>query len=293
MTLSGKRSTFRILASACFTLALFLVSVSARADVITIDGTVKSVDAKKRTITVETGSKTLTLDVSSKAKISVDGKTDSLNSLKPGQKVNLSYHDKLEVVLRIERISNPDEIDLFDGKTLKGWKGDTRYWKVENGILVGTCPNDIGLGGSFLATATKYTNFAVTFQYRVVYGNSGFFVRCRTGTGSFQKYDGLQADLGPGITGILSCFNGPTSSPAVAQPDPVQLSKVKSRWIGDGWNEYSIRCNGNDVAVAVNGVTIMSWNDRRLAREGHIAVHLHGKQATKILVRRITLEKLP
>ncbi len=82
-------------------ISLAISTTPAHAEVVTIDGRVKSVDAKKRTITVETGSKTLTLDVSSKAKVSVDGKESNLNSLKAGQKVNLSYHDKLEVVLRI------------------------------------------------------------------------------------------------------------------------------------------------------------------------------------------------
>ena len=26
---------------------------------------------------------------------------------------------------------------IFDGKTLRGWTGDTTYWRVENGNLVG------------------------------------------------------------------------------------------------------------------------------------------------------------
>jgi hypothetical protein len=28
-------------------------------------------------------------------------------------------------------------VDLFDGKTLAGWEGDSTYWRVENGLLVG------------------------------------------------------------------------------------------------------------------------------------------------------------
>ncbi len=80
----------------------------AHAEVVTIEGTVKSVDAKKRTITVETGSKTLTLDISSKAKISVDDKDAPLDTLKPGQKVKLSYHKDLEIVLKIEAGSTSD-----------------------------------------------------------------------------------------------------------------------------------------------------------------------------------------
>jgi len=77
---------------------------AAHAEVITIEGTVKSVDAAKRTITVETEGEEKTLDVSSKAKISVEENDTKLDSLKPDQKVKLSYHDELEIVLKIEGI---------------------------------------------------------------------------------------------------------------------------------------------------------------------------------------------
>jgi hypothetical protein len=100
----------RTLGAVSFLAFVFIVSGlgmnATYADVVTIDGTVKAVDAKTRTITVETGSKTLTLDVSSKAKISVEGKEASLDTLKPGETVKLSYHDKLEVVLKIAVASN-------------------------------------------------------------------------------------------------------------------------------------------------------------------------------------------
>ena len=26
---------------------------------------------------------------------------------------------------------------LFDGKTMNGWQGDTAYWRAENGMIVG------------------------------------------------------------------------------------------------------------------------------------------------------------
>src|SRR5262245_19835791 len=26
---------------------------------------------------------------------------------------------------------------IFDGKTLTGWEGDTKYWRADNGVLVG------------------------------------------------------------------------------------------------------------------------------------------------------------
>ncbi len=92
----------------------------ARAEVITIDGTIKSVDANKRTITVETDGEAKTLDVSSKAKISTEGKDSALDSLKPGQNVKLSYHDELEIVLKIEvgtSIQSPDATKSESSKT--------------------------------------------------------------------------------------------------------------------------------------------------------------------------------
>src|SRR5580692_9588197 len=85
---------WRLLKGCLAVLVVVSLTQKSNADVVTIDGTVKSVEAKKRTITVESGSKTLTLDVSSKAKISVEGKDGSLDLLKPGQTVKVSYHDK-------------------------------------------------------------------------------------------------------------------------------------------------------------------------------------------------------
>ena len=28
-------------------------------------------------------------------------------------------------------------VSIFDGKTLNGWEGDSAYWRVENGSIVG------------------------------------------------------------------------------------------------------------------------------------------------------------
>jgi len=279
----------RFLTSACIALLALLVANAVQAAVITIEGTVKSVDAKKRTISVKTKTKTLDLDVSRKAKVSVKGKTAKLDSLKVGQAVKLDYHDGLEIVLKID--VSPVGV-LFDGSTLNGWDFNSKYWKIADRTLVGTCPAKLGRGGAFIATKVKYKDFSVTFKYRVKHGNSGFFLRCQTDTGSFQKYNGIQADIGPGITGIGSCFHGPVGSPTVASPARIQLLKVERSWEKDGWNDYTVTCIGDDISCDVNGVKIMSWKDRQKPRQGHIAIHLHGVQATTILIKNITISQL-
>src|SRR5688572_3523250 len=43
--------------------------------------------------------------------------------------------------------TEPDDnagfIPIFDGKTLSGWDGDPRYWRVENGEIVGETTPEI------------------------------------------------------------------------------------------------------------------------------------------------------
>ena len=36
-------------------------------------------------------------------------------------------------------VANPENgfVPIFDGKTLKDWEGDPKYWRVEDGALVG------------------------------------------------------------------------------------------------------------------------------------------------------------
>ncbi len=85
-------------------------STPLHAEVKNIEGTIKSVDTAKRTITVETDGKSKSLDLSSKVKITKDGEEESLDSLKSGQQVTISYHDDLEVVLKIDVTTASDGI---------------------------------------------------------------------------------------------------------------------------------------------------------------------------------------
>jgi|GEM_PF-3050538 len=89
-----------ILVAVSAAMAFFMAP--AHAEVVTIEGTLASVDATARTITVEADGERKTLDVSRKVKVSVSGKTAALGTLKSGQSVKLSYHDALEIVLRID-----------------------------------------------------------------------------------------------------------------------------------------------------------------------------------------------
>jgi putative heme-binding domain-containing protein len=71
---------------------------------------------------------------------------------------------------------------LFDGKTLDGWSGDKRYWRVENGLIVGESTERNPLqtntfliysGDNANDKPVEFDNFELRLSYRIYSGNSG------------------------------------------------------------------------------------------------------------------------
>ena len=78
---------------------------------------------------------------------------------------------------------------IFDGKTLNGWKGMEGIWKVEDGALTGqtTVPNQVPFNTFLVWQDGEVDDFELTFDYRIVGGNSGVQVRAYQAPGSKQE----------------------------------------------------------------------------------------------------------
>jgi Domain of Unknown Function (DUF1080) len=136
---------------------------------------------------------------------------------------------------------------LFDGSTLKGWKGEG--YAVENGAIYCT-PK-----GSFLQTEKEYGDFVLDFEFQLTPGaNNGIGLRY-PGSGDaayagmeiqilddrHEKYKGLQTWQYHGsVYGV--------------QPS-TQAEKNALKPTGE-WNRQQILCIGDHVKVILNGVTI-------------------------------------
>ena len=56
-------------------------------------------------------------------------------------------------------------VSLFDGKTFKGWKGDTAStWRIENGMLIGGSLVKKVPNNDFLCTTESYDNFILKLK---------------------------------------------------------------------------------------------------------------------------------
>lgn len=88
------------------TLLALLTAHAFRADVASVQCTIKSVDPTTRSITVAymvgTAEKSITLDVSRKAEITLNGEKADLGALGPGMKATVEYDRALEIVTKIQ-----------------------------------------------------------------------------------------------------------------------------------------------------------------------------------------------
>ena len=69
---------------------------------------------------------------------------------------------------------------IFDGKTLSGWEGDPKYWRVEDGVLVGEItPATVVKSNTFIIwRGGRPRDFELKLDYRITAaGNSGINYR--------------------------------------------------------------------------------------------------------------------
>lgn len=86
---------------------------------------------------------------------------------------------------------------LFDGKTLKGWQGDTTIWSVRDGAISGGSDQRLPFN-TYLIYDKPYANFELRYKYRWLTpeGNSGFQFRSGVADGHYALA-GYQANVVP------------------------------------------------------------------------------------------------
>jgi hypothetical protein len=187
----------------------------------------------------------------------------------------------------------PQTTSLFDGKSLDGWEGDTKVWRVVDGVIVGG-----SLQGNprneFLTSTKSYTNFVLKLEYKLVgtegFINSGVQIRSRRIPQPPNEMRGYQADIGAGFSGCL--YDESRRNKMLVKADPELIKKTEKP--GD-WNSYEIRCEGRRVRLTLNGAQTVDYTeaDESLEQEGLIGLQIHGNCKAEVSFRNITIETLP
>lgn len=223
---------------------------------------------------------------------------------------------------------NDGFVSIFDGKSLNGWEGDSQYWRVENGNIVGEItPDKLLKSNTFLIwRGGAPQDFELKLEFRISNtGNSGINYRSEQITEVPFALKGYQADI-DGMNRYTGqnyeergrttlAYRGQktkiigTDDPKASVKDHVKnnawtkLEVTKS--LGDkdalqnlikadDWNEVHLIVKDNRLQHYVNG-TLMSdvTDDDKINRKmsGLIGVQVHVGPPMKVEYRNIILKQ--
>ncbi len=170
-------------------------------------------------------------------------------------------------------------LQLFDGKTLYGWKPVAETdWHVENGAIVAT-QGSKGL----LRTTSQFDDFQLCFEFRCDdKANSGVFLRTSPKPRD-PTHDCYEFNIAPAInpfpTGSLV---GRKKSAAEIQPREQQ------------WHQVHIIANGNTINATIDQKEVISYVDTKHLGRGYIGLQFNqGKiEFRNIFLRPLNLSQL-
>ncbi|MDD3787822.1 MAG: DUF1080 domain-containing protein [Petrimonas sp.] len=219
---------------------------------------------------------------------------------------------------------------IFDGKTLTGWQGDSTYWRVENGTLVGEItPQTVLKRNSFIIwRGGTPSDFELKLEYRITKdGNSGINYRSEEVPGTPYALKGYQFDIDGNnrYTGQNYEERGRTTlayhgQKVVLNPLPDSLAnlpvsdlvrnnawtqavvtdslgneeELKSHIKDNDWNECHLIVKGNHYQHFVNGVLMSDVTDndtKNRKTSGLIGVQVHVGPPMKVEFRNIRIKK--
>ena len=181
---------------------------------------------------------------------------------------------------------------LFDGKTLKGWEGDLKVFRVEEGAIVGGTMKEKLDHNEFLCTTKEYGDFELRVKFKLTGDptkvNGGVQFRSQRIPNNHEVI-GYQADLGQNYWGSL--YDESRRKKVLAGPNLDELYKVLKR---DDWNDYLIRAEGKHIRLSINGFQTVDYTEPEegIEQRGRICLQIHAGPPSEARYKDISIESL-
>jgi hypothetical protein len=202
--------------------------------------------------------------------------------------------------------------ELFNGKDLTGWDGDSRVWSVEDGAIVGHTKDVPLKNNTFLIwKGGDVKDFKLTLKFKLEGGNSGIQYRSKVIDPTEWIVGGYQADMDGDnkYTGILYEERGrgilanrgeklTITNKGKKEPESFGDADDLAKSIHQNdWNEYVVEANGIHLKHSINGKLMSETIDHdkeHRADSGVLALQVHAKLPMPMTVRfkDIKLEEL-
>jgi len=150
-------------------------------------------------------------------------------------------------------LMEPGFQNLFNGRDLTGWEGDTKGHAVENGAIV--CIED---KGGNLYTKDEYDDYVFRFDFKIgPRGNNGLGIRMPLK--GHPSHDGMELQIideqDPEYKTRLKPYQRHGSVYGVAPAKENDAQKP----VGE-WNSQEVVCDGPNIKVTLNGEVILDVN---------------------------------
>ena len=180
---------------------------------------------------------------------------------------------------------------LFDGKTLDGWDGDPRVWRVDDGAIVGSSDKYSPEHNTYLVYKAPYTDFVLKAEVKLRNGNSG--IQFRGKLLPDWVVHGYQADLSyAGERSAWGNFYEEKGRGRGVMPVPnAGWEKAKNIVRSKDWNQYEIYAKGSHIRLTLNGVVTIETHDDKTS-SGVIGFQLHTGDPMEVRFRGIKIKLL-
>ena len=185
------------------------------------------------------------------------------------------------------------EIQLFDGKTLSGWNGDAKWFRVEDGAIIAGSPSERIPQNQFLCTDATYGDFELSVEAKLVGKGNNAGVQFRTKRiPDDTEVIGYQADIGFVKNGTCwgALYDESRRRKMLAESPDVAMKALRK---GD-WNTLKVIAKGNHIEIFLNGVQTVDYTEKDpgIDNEGVIALQVHSGPPLEVHYRNIKFRTL-
>lgn len=187
-------------------------------------------------------------------------------------------------------------VALFDGVSLKGWDGNPKFWRVEDGAIVGESTPQNPSGNSYIVyRGMEAKDFTLKFEIKVEgSGGSGFQYRSKTGIPWLANIaDNVTANVGPVnlnwmMTGPQADF-WPSSRDWTGQfyseNTPMRILAWRGQVVeGAGLARKELMGNIGDRQALNSVVKMNDWNEYTVIARGGTCMHIVNGQLMAVMV---------
>ena len=194
-----------------------------------------------------------------------------------------------------DKKTEPGFVSIFDGKTLDGWEGNLKMFRVEDGAIVAGTQETRIPNNEFLCTKKRYGDFELRLQAKLEGKGKNAGIQFRSERiPNHHEVIGFQADIGVMkgselIWGAL--YDESRRRKFLVVGDQAKLKKAVRT---DGWNDFVIRCEGPKIQISVNGYLAVDYveKDSDIADSGIIGLQIHSGEPAEASYRRIRIKEL-